>query len=144
MNPEDLKTGDLVRVIKDDYIITKGTICKVIGVNAIDLSAFGGHKPVVSLSTVNKEEEIRSMSCENIEGIPLTKKILFKNGWKRSKVSDCEYYYKDGLFLSYTLKDNKFRFNDFDYSNCVLVELPYVHNLQHLLFGLGLNSSMIV
>lgn len=44
MNPEELKIGDLVRVVKDDYIITKGTICKVIGLNTTDLSAFGGHK----------------------------------------------------------------------------------------------------
>ena len=87
MNPEELKIGDLVRVIKEDYIILKGTICKVIGVNAIDFSEFGGHKPVVSLSTVNKEEEIRSMSCENIEGIHLTKDILLKNGWKEKVMS---------------------------------------------------------
>lgn len=58
MNPEDLKIGDLVRVVKDDYIISKGTICKVIGLNTTDLSAFGGHKPTVSLSTVNKEKDI--------------------------------------------------------------------------------------
>lgn len=28
MNLEELKIGDLVRVVKDDYIIQKGTICK--------------------------------------------------------------------------------------------------------------------
>lgn len=28
MNPEELKIGDLVRVIKDDYIILKGTSLK--------------------------------------------------------------------------------------------------------------------
>ena len=33
MNLEELKIGDLVQVVKDDYIIQKRTICKVIGLN---------------------------------------------------------------------------------------------------------------
>ena len=78
MNQEKKKIGDLVRVVKDDYIIQKGTICKVIGVNAIDLSEFGGHKPVVSLSTVNKEEEIRSMSCGKHRGHSFDKRYSIK------------------------------------------------------------------
>ena len=77
--------------------------------------------------------------------IPLTPEILEKNGWKKSKINDCAYfYYKDGLFLTYTSKDGKFWFDDFDYSSSICVELPYVHSLQHLLFGIGLNSEMEV
>ena len=141
MNPEELKIGDLVRVVKDDYIIQKDTICKVIGISTIDLSIFGGHKSVVSLLTI-KTEDIRSMSYENIEGIFLTKEIIEKNGYKKTKISSHEYYYyKYGLFLSYTLNSNKFRFNDF---SGISVELPYVHSLQHLLFGLGINHEMEV
>mgnify|MGYP007038503899 CR=1 FL=1 len=80
---------------------------------------------------------------EEINPIPLTKEILEKNGWKKSKVNDCAYfYYKDELFLTYTLKDNKFWFDDFDYSSTICVELPYVHSLQHLFFGLGLDSNL--
>ena len=77
--------------------------------------------------------------------IPITPEILEKNGWKKSKINDCAYfYYKDGLFLTYTSKDGKFWFDDFDYSSSICVELPYVHSLQHLLFGLGLNSEIDV
>ena len=77
--------------------------------------------------------------------IPLTPYILEKNGWKKSKINDCAYfYYKDGLFLTYTSKDGKFWFDDFDYSSGICVELPYVHSLQHLLFGLGINHKMEV
>lgn len=158
MNPEELKIGDLVRVIKDDYIIHKGTICKVIGLNTTDLSAFGGHKPVVSLSTVNKEEEIRSMSCENIEGIPLTKDILLKNGWKKKVMSrgvknshmvytkpDIEEY---GYFPIYIEKGIGKEFDVYPFTcNNVCTQIAYikyVHQLQHLLFGLGLDSSLIV
>ena len=80
-----------------------------------------------------------------LSGVPLTKEILEKNGWKKSKINDCAYfYYKDGLFLTYTSKDGKFWFDDFDYSSSICVELPYVHSLQHLLFGLGVNHKMEV
>ena len=85
------------------------------------------------------------VTSKEIKPIPLTKEILKKNGWKKSKINDCAYfYYKDELFLTYTSKDDKFWFDDFDYSSCICVELPYVHSLQHLLFGLGLNSEMEV
>ena len=77
--------------------------------------------------------------------IPITPEILEKNGWKKSKINDCAYfYYKDGLFLTYTSKDDKFWFDDFDYSRSICVDLHYVHSLHHLLFGLGINSEMEV
>ena len=82
---------------------------------------------------------------KDIVPIPLVPSILKKNGWKKSKINDCAYfYYKDGLFLTLTSKDGKFWFDDFDYSSGICVELPYVHSLQHLLFGLGINSVMEV
>lgn len=158
MNPEELKIGDLVRVVKDDYIIQKGTICKVIGLSATDLSAFGGHKPTVSLSTVNKEKDIRSMSYENIKGIPLTKDILLKNGWKKKVMSrgvknshmvytkpDIEEY---GYFPIYIEKGIGKEFDVYPFTcNNVCTQIAYikyVHQLQHLLFGLGINHEMEV
>lgn len=93
----------------------------------------------------DENESLQEVNVNVIEGIPLTTEILEKNGWKKSKINDCAYfYYKDGLFLTYTSKDGKFWFDDFDYSSSICVELPYVHSLQHLLFGLGLNSEMEV
>ena len=65
------------------------------------------------------------VTSKEIKPIPLTKEILKKNGWKKSKINDCAYfYYKDELFLTYTSKDDKFWFDDFDYSSCICVELP--------------------
>ncbi len=85
------------------------------------------------------------VTSKEIKPIPLTAEILEKNGWKKSKINDCAYfYYKDGLFLTYTSKDDKFWFDDFDYSNSICVELPYVHSFQHLLFGLNINHEMEV
>ena len=93
----------------------------------------------------DEDETLQEVNVNVIEGIPLTTAILEKNGWKKSKINDCAYfYYKDGLFITYTSKDGKFWFDDFDYSSSICVHIPYVHSLQHLFFGLGLNSEMEV
>lgn len=149
MNIEELKIGDLVRVVKDDYIIQKRTICKVIGLSATDLSAFGGHKPVVSLLTIDTEN-IRSMSCENIEGIPLTKDILLKNGWVKDTHHHCldeipaEAYEKKDFPLTYfNVTFGKKRIQA-SYDSLFVRNLKYVSDLQHLLFGLGINYEIEV
>ena len=128
--------GDLVMVKKSALQFAKDKIFKVIS------SLSGGFIKVVML---NDSSTTYSISNNAIRPIPLTTEILYKNGWKKSKINDCAYfYYKDGLFLTYTSKDDKFWFDDFDYSSSICVYIPYVHSLQHLLFGLGINSEMEV
>ena len=128
--------GDLVMVKKSALQFAKDKIFKVIS------SLSGGFLKVVML---NDSSTTYSISNNAIRPIPLTTEILDKNGWKKSKINDCAYfYYKDGLFLTYTSKDDKFWFDDFDYSSSICVYIPYIHSLQHLLFGLGINSEMEV
>ena len=128
--------GDLVMVKKSALQFAKDKIFKVIS------SLSGGFLKVVML---NDSSTTYSISNNAIRPIPLTTEILDKNGWKKSKINDCAYfYYKDGLFLTYTSKDDKFWFDDFNYSSSICVYIPYVHSLQHLLFGLGINSEMDV
>ena len=128
--------GDLVMVKKSALQFAKDKIFKVIS------SLSGGFIKVVML---NDSSTTYSISNNAIRPIPLTTEILDKNGWKKSKINDCAYfYYKDGLFITYTSKDGKFWFDDFDYSSSICVDLPYVHSLQRLLFGLGLNLEMEV
>ena len=128
--------GDLVMVKNPSLQFAKDKIFKVIS------SLSGGFLKIVML---NDSSTTYSISNNAIRPIPLTTEILDKNGWKKSKINDCAYfYYKDGLFLTYTSKDDKFWFDDFDYSSSICVYIPYVHSLQHLLFGLGINSEMEV
>lgn len=145
MNPEELKIGDLVQVVKDDYIIPKGTICKVIGLSATDLSAFGGHKPVVSLLTINTEDT-RSMSYENIDGIPLTKDILLKNGWEIISCRDNrEIYTRDGTYrFTRLISINSFYIDGAQYNTTGQWLVRYVHELQHHLWALGINDNIKV
>ena len=136
MNKLEYIPGDLVMVKESALQFAKDKIFKVIS------SLSGGFLKLVML---NDSSTTYSISNNAIRPIPLTTEILDKNGWKKSKINDCAYfYYKDGLFLTYTSKDDKFWFDDFDYSSSICVYIPYVHSLQHLLFGLGINSEMEV
>lgn len=93
-----------------------------------------------------------------IAPIPLTPEILEKNGWKREVMSrgvknshwvytkpDIEEY---GYFPIYIEKGIGDEFDVYPFTDnqvCTQIAyIKYVHQLQHLLFGLGLNSEMEV
>lgn len=76
-----------------------------------------------------------------LSGVPITPEILEKNGWKVS--SECRWIYvKEDNVKIFRLLD------DIHYAACIgivrLLEFQHIHQLQHLLFGLGLNSEMEV
>lgn len=91
---------------------------------------------------------------ENIKPIPLTPQILEKNGWKRGyfkyiepfgfkKVIDPLVEWESVIYLNLSPAFNNEGFN-FWFNNQKLKKVQHVHQLQHLLFGLGLDSNMIV
>ena len=77
----------------------------------------------------------------------LTPEILEKNGWR---TQNRWYYYLDVAegFISYIGIDFKHKSNkghlyvEVDENN--VIEIQYCHELQHLLFGLGINHEMEV
>ena len=81
---------------------------------------------------------------EEIKPLPLTTKILEKNGWKK----DCKWYYlKTRRAYLYTIQDagqpDEFLIcANTDKHN--LTSVSFVHQLQHLLFGLDINHKMEV
>ena len=80
---------------------------------------------------------------EELSPIPLVPAILEKNGWKKEKygivyfkkVSETLYFRLIGKSYGWTL-----RCGNLD----LIKKVEFVHELQHLLFGLGLNSEMKV
>ena len=80
---------------------------------------------------------------EELSPIPLVPAILEKNGWKKEKygivysknVSETIYFRLIGKNYGWTL-----RCGNLD----LIKKVEFVHELQHLLFGLGLNSEMEV
>lgn len=78
---------------------------------------------------------------KNIKGGLLTPEILEKNDWKGIDIMPYPAYAKGKLSeYSLFLDRDVWRFK---YDGRILpVEIKFIHQLQHLLFGLGLNSEM--
>lgn len=82
-----------------------------------------------------------------ISGTPLTLEILKKNGWKKKMYCDWCYYLPIERNLLYLSKGTGI---DGAFSACVgqdmshIASISFVHQLQHLLFGLGFNSEIEV
>ena len=87
------------------------------------------------------------VGVEDIKPVVLTPEIIEKNRWR---TQNRWYYYLDVAegFISYIGIDFKHKSNkghlyvEVDRNN--MVEIQYCHELQHFLFGLGLNSEMEV
>lgn len=125
--------GDFVMVKKSALQFAKDKIFKVIS------SLSGGFLNVVML---NDSSTTYSISNNAVRPIPLTPDILKKNGWKKFKRPySSDYCYKRKGYTTLNIRSEKevyFHWGDHDKS------ITTVHQLQHLLFGLGLNSEMEV
>lgn len=124
--------GDLVMVKKSALQFAKDKIFKVIS------SLSGGFVKVVILNDSNTTYTI---SNNAVRQIPLTSEILEKNGW----VKDKEGYINDSYHLHLCGKYDGYSVYKVVNDNVVwLTGVRNVSDLQHLLFGLGLNSEMEV
>lgn len=124
--------GDLVMVKKSALQFAKDKIFKVIS------SLSGGFVKVVML---NDSSTTYSISNNAIRPIPITPEILEKNGWKKPDGFDSYWLDKMGLLQEgdtwhSALGSTKIAIT--------LGNILYVHQLQHLIFGLELNSEMEV
>lgn len=126
-----------------------------------DLLFFGGEKekvkvefcnPVDSDSVWIRDIEVgsryrvlnASLKKKEISHIPLTPEILEKNGWKKDGK-----WYKLATKRAYLYITKDAKVND-EFLVCVgddkhnLASVSFVHELQHLLYGLKINSEMEV
>lgn len=118
-------------------MIPKGTVCKVVAIDAL-----------ISFIAVQKSDVDvpRCLVKEEIEGVSLTPEILEKNGWKKKQEGwyiktidkydylSAEFGYKDGIrvFLK--------RFVNGHYAK--LNTANNVHELQHILWALGEDANL--
>lgn len=97
----------------------------------------------------DEDETLQEVNVNVIEGIPLTPEILEKNGWygtTHSKLSDdnTKILYKTFKRKGYpTIKVSQDLKITCELSPFI-VKLESVSDLQHLLFGLGINHEMEV
>lgn len=125
----------------DDGTVLKGVVC----LENIEGAEFG-------------EKGYLSGDCcawvKDIAPIPLTPKILKKNGWERNGGDSYLKYSLYRVFFDvchvYTLKHYEgstskyFDFTSKDSKCCYKSNIMYCHQLQHLLFGLGLPMNLKV
>lgn len=85
--------------------------------------------------------EIQYADKDNIVPIPLTHEILEKNGWREEKGD----YINDNYHIKLCEKiDGYSAYKVVNDTIVWLRDVKSVSNLQHLIFGLGLNSEMEV
>ena len=149
INPEDLRIGDYVRVCGDKSMIEKGKLCEVVGIDSE--MAFLNKKGVATQLQLDREEWDYSHSvwCNDIEGIPITKKFLINNNFEETEhkiTEDClewyAYKHKDSCIgvLYYPLTDDFFAF----YCNERPCKIAYVHELQNILAAVKENIEITV
>ena len=115
--------GDLVSV----YVGVEKYIVKVIGIKT--------ENEVFLYQIKFPSGEIQYADKDNIVPIPLTPEILEKNGWQEGYGI---YYYED---ITVVYIDNYYWIIGLKEIDDIL-HIDYVHQLQHFLFGLDLNSDM--
>lgn len=137
IKPKDLRIGNYVRVSNDRCTIPKGTICKVIAIYAGRMPY--NDKGVVTLIPLDRSEEAPySILCKDIEGIPITKEFLIKNGFKefRHRVEEegYEWYIYENEIncteVRYYPISKKYLVS---YAGTVLYEIFFVHELQNFI-----------
>nr|DAJ79759.1 MAG TPA: PSHCP spectroscopy, cyanobacteria, tRNA, Tudor [Caudoviricetes sp.] len=120
--------GDLVMVKESALRFAKDKTFKVIS------SLISGFVKVVML---NDSSTTYSISNNAVRPIPLTPEILEKNGWEHKY----DIYFKEFPHRILAIMDE----NAYIINECCsmfLCPAKFVPQLQHLLFGLGLNSEM--
>ena len=144
---------ELNKYIPGDLAMINGDIVKIMAVCFnYNLNIIQNYDVMFSNGNIYKYE------AESLKEIPLTPEILEKNGWKKEVMSrgiknshwvytkpDIEEY---GYFPIYIEKGIGDEFDVYPFTGnnvCTQIAyIKYVHQLQHLLFGLGINSEMEV
>lgn len=118
--------------IKGDIVMYDNkihTIMDTLGVNNYELSCV--NHPVHQLE---------------LSGVPIIPEILEKNGWEKDEEASFKtqlYYRAKGMNRSIVIIIRKDALR-IVYNGICLKIIQYIHELQHLLFGLGLNLEMEV
>ena len=83
---------------------------------------------------------------KDIEPIPITPEILEKNRWKKMYCDWCHYFPIEGniLYLSKGIGIDGAFSVDVGKDMSYIASISFVHQFQHLFFGLGLKSEMEV
>lgn len=139
----DLRIGDLV-IVNENCSLEQGTIGKVSEVRSTPL--YKENEGSIGLKPISNDRWLYGVLCRNIDPIPLTPEILEKNGWK--KRTEGWYFMMISKYMYLSV--------EFGYENGIRVFLKRttdglyvklnvannVHELQHILWALGLDANL--
>ena len=150
INAEDLRIGDIVQTNKDGWF-PKDTLC-IVSVILPDRQ-YNGKKGAVFLKNVSDDDDGPwGTWCCNIDGVPVTPEILRNNDFKEEVES--KYFtrpikarYGSSLARYLAVERKKYSWAIFiKYYNvtgyALLCHVKYVHELQHILWALGLDANL--
>lgn len=125
---------ELNKYIPLDLAMINGDIVKIMAVCFnYNLNIIQNYDVMFSNGNIYKYE------AESLKELPLTPEILEKNGWE---FDDATWIFKKGNIRIFILLDDE------TYAVYLLgvrvLEFHFVHELQHFLFGLGINNNMEV
>ena len=138
---EDLRIGDLV-IVNENCSLEQGTIGKVSEVRSTPL--YKENEGSIGLKPISNDRWPWGVLCRNIDPIPLTPEILEKNGFNMRE--DTVVYAKNRLGLK-PLGDGKGYQVGLGSLRFLFVKvrvIKYVHELQHILWALGLDAELKV
>lgn len=144
---EDLRIGDLVRVRKMkffSFIIPEDVAYKVTQIISKDPLINNRSSVCLFLTNSKQNQTEYPTTCESLLPIPLTPEILEKNGFKMRE--DTVVYAKNRLGLK-PLGDGKGYQVGLGSLRLLFVNvrvIKYVHELQHILWALGLDAELKV
>lgn len=151
IKPEDLKIGDLVRVGSNECRVPEDIVCVVTQIYPERTSK--DYKVVVNLSNTDGSKGWPwRIWCNNIEGIPLTPEVLNKNGFKTidpgycytKSMGDSSRFLKRYVSVERKCNDWAVFLKYESVPDYILIRhIKHVHELQHILWVLGLDAQMI-
>lgn len=116
-----------------------------------DLVTYNGNIVIIENSDgyyatyYDEDEFLQEINVNVIKGILLTPKILSTNGFKIIRQDESgALYSKEGLGIDIVASYVRNCYDIYISGNRILKGIEYVHELQHLLFGLGLKQEMEV
>lgn len=142
---EDLRIGDLVRVRKMkffSFIIPEDVAYKVTQIISKDSLINNRSSVCLCLTNPKQNQTEYPTTCESLLPIPLTPEILEKNGWERDKLVSYIYGHKAHFIEVICTPNREWMYVTFKGEN--IHRIKYVHELQHILWALGLDAELKV
>ena len=149
MKAEDLMIGDYCRVWYEGLCIkNKGTIVKVLGIDAEKSLKEKSLVGCAHCHPLDGDQFDGGIWCEYLDPIPLTAEILEKNGFESDTNMFGLCYYE--LSKSYIIdnRGDRFcfvkRFPGLRDSTFHVIDVKYVHELQHVLRLCGISKEIVL